>query len=150
MKLDSLDLKIMRMLQKDARVSFSAMAKELHTAEATVRFRIKRLVSNGVIVKHTTIFNPGQLGISVSGAILLKAEPNLMENVATKIASLQEASYVFQSTGEYDFVAVVFARNMDHMNDLLKRIKSLKGVRDAKLSVTTRFVKFDPSVPIPE
>lgn len=138
----------MRMLQEDARVPFSIMAKELHTAETTIRFRVKRLSSSGVIVKHTTVFNPAQLGISVSGAILLKAEPNLMESVATKIASLQEASYVFQSTGEYDFVAVVFARDMDHMTDLVKRIKSLKGVRDAKLSVTTRFVKFDPSIPI--
>ena len=47
---------------------------------------------------------------------------------------------------EYDIVSVIFAHDMAHLNDVVKRTKMIVGVKDARLSVTTRFWKVDSTV----
>lgn len=43
-------------------------------------------------------------------------------------------------------VSVVYVRDMAHLSDLVKKIKMILGVKDARVSVTTRFLKFDPTI----
>jgi hypothetical protein len=43
-------------------------------------------------------------------------------------------------------VSVIVARDMEHLNNLIKKTKIIPGVKDARVSVTTRFLKFDPGI----
>lgn len=144
--LDDLDKRILKMLQFNCRLSFADLSRELDTAEATVRFRVKRLVNSGVITRFTALLDPAKVGVKVSGAILLKIDPAYLEEATKQLVSFSETQYLFQSTGEYDVVSVIVARDMDHLNDLVQRTKGIVGVKDARVSVTTRFLKFDPSI----
>ena len=144
--LDDLDKRVLKMLQSNCRVSFADLSRELDVAEATVRFRVNRLVSNGVITRFAALLDPAKVGMKVSGAILLKIDPAYLEEACRQLVSFSETQYLFQSTGEYDVVSVIVARDMDHLNNLVKNTKLIPGVKDARVSVTTRFLKFDPSV----
>jgi len=144
--LDDLDKRILRRLQSNCRVSFADLSRELDVAEATVRFRVNRLVSNGVITRFAALLDPAKIGMKVSGAILLKIDPAQLEEACKQLVSFSETQYLFQSTGEYDVVSVIVARDMDHLNNLIKKAKLIPGVKDARVSVTTRFLKFDPSI----
>jgi Lrp/AsnC family transcriptional regulator for asnA, asnC and gidA len=145
-EIDKLDKQILDLLQRDARASFAEISRELDVAEATVRFRVKRLLDKGFITKFSALLDPVKVGYRVSGAILLKIDPAHLEEVCTKLTSFNETRYLFQSTGEYDIVSVVLARDMAHLSELVKKTKMLAGVRDARVSVTTRFLKFDPTI----
>jgi DNA-binding Lrp family transcriptional regulator len=92
------------------------------------------------------LLDPAKVGLRVSGAILLKIDPAYLEEACKQLVSFSETQYLFQSTGEYDVVSVIAARDMDHLNSLIKRTKIIPGVKDARVSVTTRFLKFDPSI----
>ncbi len=144
--LDDLDVHILKLLQTNCRLSFAELSRELDAAEATVRFRVNRLVEDGVITKFAAILNPAKVGMKVSGAILLKIDPVYLEQACKHLVTFSETLYLFQSTGEYDVVSVIAARDMDHLNDLVKRTKTIIGVKDARVSVTTRFLKFDPTM----
>jgi len=144
--LDDLDKHLLKLLQHDARLSFAELSRELDTAEATVRFRVNRLVENGVIMRFTALVDPLKVGLKVSGAILLKIDPAHLDEACKRLVSFSETQYLFQSTGEYDVVSVIVAKDMEDLNDLVKKTKMIPGVKDARVSVTTRFLKFDPAV----
>lgn len=144
--LDDIDKCILELLQLDARASFADLSRKLDVAEATVRFRVKRLIDNGVITRFAALLNPAKVGFEVSGAILLKIDPANLEQACKQLVAFDETLYLFQSTGEYDVVSVILARDMIHLNDLVKRTKMIVGVKDARVSVTTRFLKFDPAI----
>ena len=144
--LDDLDKRILKLLQFNCRLSFAELSRELDVAEATVRFRVNRLVHDGVITRFAALVDPAKVGMKVSGAILLKIDPAYLEEACKQLVSFSETQYLFQSTGEYDVVSVIVARDMEHLNGLVKRTKIIPGVKDARVSVTTRFLKFDPSI----
>ncbi len=144
--LDDLDKRILKSLQFNGRLSFADLSRELDVAEATVRFRVNRLVSNGIITRFAALLDPAKVGMKVSGAILLKIDPAFLEEACKQLVSFSETQYLFQSTGEYDVVSVIVARDMEHLNSLIKKTKIIPGVKDARVSVTTRFLKFDPSI----
>ena len=144
--LDDLDKRILKLLQANCRLSFADVGREIDVAEATVRFRVNRLVRKGVITRFAALLNPAKVGLMVTGAILLKIDPVYLEEACKQLVSFSETQYLFQSTGEYDVVSVIAARDMDHLNSLIKRTKIIPGVKDARVSVTTRFLKFDPSI----
>lgn len=144
--LDDLDKRILKLLQFNCRLSFAELSRELDVAEATVRFRVNRLVNDGVITRFAALVDPAKVGMKVSGAILLKIDPAYLEEACKQLVSFSETQYLFQSTGEYDVVSVIVARDMEHLNGLVKNTKLIPGVKDARVSVTTRFLKFDPSI----
>lgn len=144
--LDDLDKRILKLLQFNCRLSFADLSRELDVPEATVRFRVNRLVNEGVITRFAALLDPAKVGMKVSGAILLKIDPAYLEEACKQLVSFSETQYLFQSTGEYDVVSVIVARDMEHLNNLIKKTKIIPGVKDARVSVTTRFLKFDPSI----
>ncbi len=144
--LDQLDKHIIEILQQDGRISFADLSRKLNTAEATIRFRVKRLEDNRVITHFAAVVDPTKVGCGVSGAILLKIDPAHLEQACKQLTAFSETAYLFQSTGEYDIVSVIFARDMPHFNDVVKRTKMIEGVKDARVSVTTKFLKIDSSI----
>lgn len=137
--LDGLDKRILKSLQFNCRLSFAELSRELDVAEATIRFRVNRLVEDGVITRFAALVDPAKVGMKVSGAILLKIDPAYLEEACKQLVSFNETLYLFQSTGEYDVVSVIVARDMEHLNNLVKNTKMILGVKDARVSVTTRF-----------
>lgn len=144
--LDDLDKRLLKLLQANSRLSFAELGRELDIPEATVRFRVNRLVSDGIITRFTVLLDTNKVGQKVSGAILLKIDPVHLEASCKELVGFAETQFLFQSTGEYDVVSVVAARDLEHLNDLVRRTKAIVGVTDARVSVTTRFLKFNPYV----
>jgi Lrp/AsnC family transcriptional regulator for asnA, asnC and gidA len=146
LKIDDLDKQILELLQLDGRTSFAELSRKLKIAEATARFRVNRLIGKGVITRFAALLDPAKVGLQVSGAILLKIDPVHLDEVCKRLSSFNETRYLFQSTGEYDIVSVILARDMTHLTDLVKKTKMIPGVKEARVSVTTRFLKFDPPI----
>ncbi len=75
LEMDELDKNILKLLQKDARLSFAEIGRTLNIAETTARFRVNRLVENGVITRFAAVLDPEKIGFKVGAAILLKIDP---------------------------------------------------------------------------
>lgn len=144
-KLDVIDRKILNVLQSDARASFASIARELGVSEATVRFRVKKLSEKGVIIRFIALLDPRKIGLPITAIIMVKVDPNLLEEAFEQLASFNETHHVFQSTGEYDIVAVVHARDLQHLSDLRKKVKMIPGIKEASVSATTRLMKIEPT-----
>jgi len=145
-KLDDLDKEILRILQEDAKRPYARIASQLKVTEGTVRFRVKRLLREGVITRFLALVNPRKIGLQVTAIVMLKVEATSLDDVFSHLASLPESHHVFQSTGEYDIVAIVHTRDLTHLGDLMNKIKSFAGVSNASVSVITRLVRVEPTL----
>ena len=133
------------MLQENSRTSFIHIAEELGVSEATVRYRVKNLIENGVISRFTVLLNPRKIGYPITGILLVKIAPAHFDEASNQISDLDETRHVLQNTGEYNIVAVVKARDLEHLGDLRTRVETIEGVRELSLSAATRLIKIDPS-----
>jgi Lrp/AsnC family transcriptional regulator for asnA, asnC and gidA len=146
MKLDRLDIAILKLLQEDARKSYVKIADQLQVTEGTVRFRVKKLLKDEIITRFLALIDPRKLGFQVTAVIMLKVAGPFIDDVFNKLINLHESQHVFQSTGEYDIVSIVHTQDLQHLGILINKIKSFKGVKNATFSVITRFVRVEPTL----
>ncbi len=140
-RLDDKDRRILNLLQENSRTSYTHIADELGISEATVRYRVKNLIDNGIINKFTVLLDPKKIGYAITGILMVKIAPDHFEKTSEQISDLTEAYHVFQNTGEYNVVAVVHAHDLEHLRALRKRVELMQGVREVSLSAATRLIK---------
>jgi len=96
MKIDNLDLEIIKNLQEDARLSFRKLGKTLGVPHTTVFTRAERLVEKGVISKFSAVLHPHELGLQM-GYVIIDAPPAESKKIAAKLASFNEVRAVFRT-----------------------------------------------------
>ncbi len=136
-RLDELDLKILRILQKDGRASYADIARQLGIPQSTVRFKVNRLLNMGVIKRFTAILNPYKLGYKITLIVLLRIKTKKLYEIFREVADMPEAHHVLQITGKYDIAAIFHAKDMDHVNKIMNKVKGIDGVLDTETLVAT-------------
>jgi DNA-binding Lrp family transcriptional regulator len=96
MKIDKLDLEIIKHLQEDARLSFRKLGKTLGIPHTTVFTRAERLVEKGIISKFSAVLQPHDLGLQM-GYIIIDAPPADSKKIAAKLATFDEVRHVFRT-----------------------------------------------------
>jgi Lrp/AsnC family transcriptional regulator for asnA, asnC and gidA len=140
---DDLDKAILKELQNNARTPFAKIAAKLGADESTIRFRVKRLIRRGVIRRFTALLDPRKMGFSVTAVLMIKVNPKFFREASTELGTFHEIHHLYQRTGEYDLVAMVHTVDHRKLNELIKRVKAVKGVRDASVSIVTELLKMD-------
>ncbi len=145
---DELDRKILSLLQKDARLSYREIAKELKVAVGTVYNRIKRMEENGIILGFTPKLNYEKLGYELTAIIGIKAQGKKIIQIEQKIAENEHVLCVYDVTGEYDIIAVAKFRGREDMNRFVKWLLSIDGVEKTNTHVAMDIVKEDLELPL--
>lgn len=96
MKIDNLDLNIIKHLQEDARLSFRELGQKLGVPHTTVFTRAERLQDRGVIKKFSAILHPHDLGLQI-GYIVINVPPSQSRDVANHVANFEETRKVFRT-----------------------------------------------------
>ena len=119
-KLDKLDRRILQILQEDGRVSHVNIAKQLGVRHTRVRDRILRMEHGGVIKGYQAIINPATLGQGILCIVLLKVNQQLdFDEMVEQILKIDEVIDVVNVTGEMDAHIRIWARDVDHLRDIL-------------------------------
>lgn len=136
-----LDLAIIEKLQTDARRPFGAIADELGLPESTVRKRVRRLESAGIL-RFAGSADPLRLGFQYWCCISIDVELKAVEAVTQALANFDEVFFVAITTGEHNlFVAGVFRSNEDLLRFLTVRLARMPGVMRTSTSNVLRLVK---------
>jgi Lrp/AsnC family leucine-responsive transcriptional regulator len=130
--LDEKDRAILIELQKDARRSTKAIAKDLNIPRATVHERIKRMMDKGVIRGFTVIPDYAQLGEPVTAFVLVSFLPNndvSQRELADRIAGLVGVQEVHLISGEHDILIKVRGCSMEGIGSLvIDELRMIPGV----------------------
>lgn len=136
--MDSLDFRIIELLQEDGRRSNTDIARRLNVSEATVRKRIDNLITNGTI-QIVAWADPMKIGFPVWADIQIQAELGRVDEIAKKLASFPEIYFAGLLTGAFDVAASAFFRSHEHLYEFLtRRLGSVPGIHR---TVTSTFLK---------
>ena len=140
-KLDEIDLEIIRMLKRDGRTPFAQMAQRLGVSTGMIRQRYQRLTKEGVL-QVVAVTNPLLLGFSTMAMIGIKVDGAHLQEVAEKISALEEVIYLVLTAGAYDlFVEVVFRDNEHLLEFLSQRLRTIEGIRETETFMYLKIVK---------
>ena len=128
-KIDELDIKILKELQKDARQSYRELAEKLNVAEGTIYNRINKLKEMEVLKRFIPDIDFAKLGYDLTAIIGIMVEGGHLPEIEERIAKLANVTAVYDVTGEYDAIVVAKFRERGELNDLVKSILSMKHVR---------------------
>jgi len=126
--LDQTEIKIISILQEDARFPFVKMAKLLGVTEGTIRRKFNRLTKQGII-KTTAICDPYTLGFDSPAFVGIRAVQNKAKNLAKEIAEMPEVQFVAITTGQYEIMTHVVAKSNKQLFDILMKLSDLDGVK---------------------
>ena len=72
--LDAYDLKLLALVQQDARLPQGELGRQVHLSAAAVNRRLKRMADEGVIERHATIVNPDAVGCELTVIVEVEVE----------------------------------------------------------------------------
>jgi Lrp/AsnC family transcriptional regulator for asnA, asnC and gidA len=139
--IDEIDLKILRMLQENARTPFSKIASSIGVSEATVHLRVQKLRRLGVIKGFRAVIDPAKVGKGLTAIILLKADPLKFKEVLKKVASIDDVYEVYDVTGEYYAVLKIRTSSRESLAKIIDKIGEIEGVTSTQTMVVLRTIK---------
>lgn len=150
-KIDAIDKKISDLLLEDGRMSCAQIAKRIggEISERAVRYRINRLITNGVITVRGNV-NAEGIGLPVCADVFIEVEPSQIKTIASQLAAYESVSYIAYATGDTDISIQVFARDNSAMFEFVTEvIGKIPGVRKTHISFVPIKIKDDHIWPIP-
>jgi Lrp/AsnC family transcriptional regulator for asnA, asnC and gidA len=149
-RLTAADVRIIRLLQDDARTPLARIAARIGMPESTVRHRLNRLVREGV-VQLTAVTNPFKLGYQIWAIIEVKVQPARGRAVAQRLAAAPQVSFVGLTTGNYDVLAAAVFRSNDELLTFLTRdIPAIPGVTSTSTATVLELLKRSVTTALPD
>jgi Lrp/AsnC family transcriptional regulator, regulator for asnA, asnC and gidA len=141
LELDDLDKQIVQLLHKDGRMPYTEIAKRLGPAEATIRYRVQRLIETGAITIQAYL-NPDKLGYRQMALLNLRCS-NLerAEVIAAELSSLDAISYVAFIAGPYDLFIEVTYDDHAGLLEFLSQVRRMRGVVSCETQVVLKLLK---------
>ena len=142
--LDATDLKILEVLQNDAKQTYTAIGKRLGLAHSTVYDRIKRMEQYGIIKKYTAIIDTDKIGAkNVIALMTVFTNPKESEKVAQELSEAPQVLEVYTSLSEeLLIIAKVVAENQESLHTFIANsVAPLPGVLRIRTSIVTKKFK---------
>ena len=148
MTLDTIDAKILNVLQENARVSISELSKRVHLSLSAVSERLKKLESSGIIDQYTTILNSASLDRQISSIMLVSLEdPSKIDEFLKFIEENDEILEAYHITGDADYSLKIVTSSMQGLENIINKIKTVSAVRKTQTSVVLSTLKHKYSIP---
>jgi len=113
-KLDELDKKILRALQRDATISMDALAKQINSSKTPVWSRIQKMRKAGVIESQVALVNPAAVGLDETFFVAVKTdqhEPEWLDLFASAVEDMPEILEAHRLAGDIDYLLKVQVEN---------------------------------------
>lgn len=141
-KFDALDLKILGLLQENARLANREIATRVGSTEPTVRRRVKRLLESG-LVKIVAVATPFDLGYQVVALFGIQIDQSRLPEIANALVSNSEVRFAGVTTGNFDIVAEVWFQTTDELVTFISnRLKRISGVQRVESMQVLKLLKY--------
>lgn len=97
--MDETDRKIIAILGKNGRISYTDLGKEIGLSRVAVQVRVNALIDEGVIERFAAVINPEKVGISVSAFFNVEVEPKYLQQVADTLEQEPQVTSLYHMTG---------------------------------------------------
>ncbi len=141
MKLSTIDAKIIKALQVDARKNYTELAKELGVSKNTVSNRVKVLKKNGIITGSLLIVNLTKFGYACIATLGIKTVPSKLEDVIKYVKTIEGVDLCAETIGSCNLLVFVFLKDIEQLKKIIETIKKEPAVFEVHTSIWTSIEK---------
>ena len=150
--LDQIDLRILKSLQRNARLPYVELVGEVGLSKTPCLNRVKRLEQNGVIQRYTALVNPEPLNLDYVVFVEVKLERTTQDVLNEFNAAVNDVDAIqscYMVSGGFDYLLKIRAENMQAYTDLMiNTISCLPGIASTTTYPAMVEVKDRPDLPI--
>jgi DNA-binding Lrp family transcriptional regulator len=151
-KLDDIDRRILRALQRDGRLQNVELAKEVGLSPSPCLRRVKLLEEAGIIDRYVAVLNAAKIGLSLSmfARVWLTAQDaETIDHFMDAMKQLPQVMECYIMLGESDaLLRVVVADLDDYRRFQAAHLTRKNGIQNVKTDVPSQIVKQTYTLPL--
>ena len=128
--IDEFDIKIIKELEKDGRMAYSAIATNLKISNTMVHQRINRLIEQGILTGIKPVINEKKVGYdwgAFTGITLNKDQDS--GRIIEELKNIPEITECYYITGSFTLYIKIIAKDHEHMRKVLyEKIDTIPGI----------------------
>jgi Lrp/AsnC family leucine-responsive transcriptional regulator len=152
MKLDKTDLKILKQLQENGRITNLQLSNEVGLSPAPTLERVKKLEKNKVIESYHAKVNNAVVGLGIEALIminLVRQIDNAISDFKKGIANIPEIVECYQITGNSDYIIKVVVEDISAFEQLIaNKLSKMEQIGQMQSMVVLSKIKESPVAPL--
>lgn len=148
--LDETDRQILKTLQKNAKLTTKELADAVNLTPTPVFERQKRLERRGYIRKYVAVLDPERLGLGLLVFCKVKLKQinhEIADSFVRQIQHLPEVAECYNTSGAYDYLLKVRARDMKHYQEfILNKLGEIENLASIESTFVMSVVKQDSGI----
>ncbi|MDP6969742.1 MAG: Lrp/AsnC family transcriptional regulator [Gammaproteobacteria bacterium] len=152
MKLDTFDIKILQMLQRQADISVQNLSEHVGLSHTPCWRRIKRLREAGVLGANVALIDAKQVGLGVTVFVhvkLISHDEQMLADFEAQAVAMDEVIQCYIMSGDMDYLLRVVVSSIEQYEQTLKRkLVRLPGVQSLNSSFALRELKNNHQLPL--
>jgi len=152
MKLDEIDIKILKILQNTGRITNAKLAQQVGISPPAMLDRVKRLENSGVISGFVALLDRKKVKIGVIAFVsvsLTVHELSSLDNFRRTILKLDEVLECYQISGDSDFILKVALKSLDVYSDFVNnKLTGIEGIQNIRSTFVLDTIKNSTALPL--
>ncbi len=151
-KLDSLDRRILSILQAQGRITNAKLSEEIGLSPAPTLERVKKLEQLGIIVSYHAKLDNAKIGLGVTTFVIVSLNGHnkaKFEGFIDAIKNIEEVIECHHITGAGDFILKVISKDIQSYQKLmLEKVSEIKEVDNMQSMVVLSTYKDSKILPV--
>ena len=141
--MDETDVKILKKLLSEARMSYRKVAEEIGVSPPTVLARVEKMENDGIIRSYSALLDHEKLGYDLTAIIEITATKGKIVDLERQIAKFPNVCAVYDITGLTDMMVIAKFKNRKELSNFVKKDLSLPYVDRTNTHLVLITVKED-------
>lgn len=149
--IDSIDLKILRILQSDSSRSLESISNEVGVSLNTCWRRISRMEKKSIIEGRVALIDNVKVGLPLTVFVSISTDDHSQEwtkKLSNAVISIKEIVEFYRLAGETDYILKMMVKNVDHYDKVYKQLINRVKISDVSASFAMEKIKFTTDLPI--
>jgi len=134
-RIDEIDINIIRALQRDARANFADIARDCGVSTDTISKRFRKMKKAGIIRGTTILLNPKSFGYDCVASLGIDVSYPHLREVVESIRRIPEIVFCTTSMGRHDIFCIAVLKNVGRLSQVKDLIKGHPVVREVTTSI---------------
>jgi DNA-binding Lrp family transcriptional regulator len=139
--LDSVDIKLLKMLSDSSRTPLREMAKRVGLSISGVRKRIKQLERSGVIKKYSVVIDPAKVGQGMIAFIQVDVDPQFMQTFVRSLSQCHNVCELHGTAGPHSLLIKVRGKDLESINKFAETHLRSEFIRSVQTTLTMETFK---------
>ncbi len=127
--IDEIDAKMLKLLLRESRTSFTDMAKSCNISVGAVRMRYSRLKTTGIVTGETMQISPQSLGYRYVSDLGIQTPVDQEDAIREYLRSKPYLSYIGGQFGKYNFWSKVVLHDIQELTGILEDLESNPSIK---------------------